>query len=75
MIDNCPVGTIVMWPGSEDAVPKDWMVCDGSKLPVPVQGQTSATTELYAVIGHSFDPPPGSPNYDPNSFLLPNLRV
>lgn len=73
MYDDCPVGTIVMWPGSADNLPAGWMLCDGSPIPVADPKRPAPTDELYRVIGHSFDYPIGSRHYDPNFFLLPNL--
>lgn len=73
MYDDCPVGTIVMWPGSADNLPAGWMLCDGTKYHVPIPGKPAPTDALYSVIGNSFNYPPGSSHYDPNYFLLPNL--
>jgi Phage Tail Collar Domain len=57
-----PVGTIVPFGGPTNAIPSDWLLCDGS-----IQ-QRSTLSNLFAVIGTSW----GAGNS--NTFNLPDLR-
>jgi microcystin-dependent protein len=69
MPNESPIGSIIMYGGSKDHVPPDWLYCDGS-IVSQVEYQ-----ELFHYIGHNFGDVVAHPGYDPNTqFYLPDLR-
>lgn len=57
-----PTGGLLMWTGAVNAVPTDWLLCDGSEV-----SQTTYAA-LYAVIANTYGTP-----LDAANFVLPNL--
>lgn len=55
-----PVGSFQWWAGTEDTIPDNWLLCDGSSL------DTTAYAELFAAIGYTYG---GSGS----SFNIPDL--
>jgi microcystin-dependent protein len=69
MPNESPIGSIIMYGGSKDRVPPDWLYCDGS-----IVSQVEYK-ELFHYIGHNFGDVVAHPGYDPNTqFYLPDLR-
>lgn len=68
-----PLGIVQMWAGVVDALPSNYMLCDGRKLYIKTY------SDLYKVIGNSFNTAydyEGNRYEDPgtNYFRLPDLR-
>lgn len=64
-----PVGSVVVWCGSTNAIPEGWLYCNGTVL------EQSQYPDLYKAIGRSFSPPSNSGSYDANTeFCLPDFR-
>lgn len=55
-----PVGTIMIWSGTIDNIPKGWLVCDGSQL------NKTDYPDLFTIIGNNYD-------FYGLNFVLPNL--
>jgi len=58
-----PVGTILMWGGSQSSIPTGWLLCDGSAI------SRTTYSRLFAAIGTTHGAGDGS-----TTFNLPNLR-
>lgn len=57
-----PTGGLLMWTGAVNAVPTNWLLCDGSEV------SQSTYAALYAVIANTYGTPLNAAN-----FVLPNL--
>lgn len=66
--DSVPIGTIIMWPGVDDA-PSDWLLCDGSAHD---NGRFPALAKLLA--GNFGNGPAAEDASNRKQFHVPDLR-
>lgn len=66
--DSVPIGTIIMWPGVDDA-PSNWLVCDGTAYDA---GRYPQLAKLLA--GHFGNDAAGGDPDNPKQFHVPDLR-
>lgn len=62
---NYGIGSIIIWPGNDNQIPKGWMICNGTKLSKKEYG------ELYKKIGPYWGVDKGDSQ---DFFKLPDLR-
>ncbi|HQU82491.1 MAG TPA: phage tail protein [Pyrinomonadaceae bacterium] len=63
--DNLPVGTVLIWAGDANEIPRNWKVCNGKQL------MKTAHSDLYEILGTRWNNDRGLHN---DFFCLPDLR-